>query len=101
VLREANRDLLKRSNAYRYYLRCDAEVLDARIRADPRSAATRPTLTAYGGGIDEIRHLIEVREPLYREVMTRELDATSLTPKQLAMMILGEVHSDSGTCFPS
>lgn len=100
VLREANRELLKRSAAYRYYLRVDAEVLNERINADPRSAATRPALTALGGGIEEIRHLITVREPLYREVMTREIDATHLTPRQIAAMITGEVQSDSGRCFP-
>lgn len=100
VLREENRDLLKRSASYRYYLRADADTLHARITADPRSAANRPALTAYAGSVEEVRHLLAIREPLYREVMTRELDGSSLSPKQLAMMILGEVQSDSGRCFP-
>jgi shikimate kinase len=101
VLRDENRDLLNRSSAYRYYLRADAETLHARIAADPRTVETRPALTAYAGSVEEVRQLLTIREPLYREVMTRELDAGHLSPKQLALMILGEVHSDSGGCFPS
>jgi shikimate kinase len=100
VLRESNRELLKRSGAYRYYLRVDAEVLNARINADPNSAANRPALTALGGGLVEVKHLIEVREPFYRDVMTREIEATHLNPKQITAMVIAEVQCDSGRCFP-
>lgn len=100
VLRPANRELLTLSAAYRYYLRCDVEVQHARITADPRSASTRPALTNLSG-LEEIRHLMAIREPLYRAVMTREIDVTNLSPRQVAMMIIGEVQSDSGRCFPS
>jgi shikimate kinase len=100
VLRESNRDLLSRSSAYRYYLQCEAEQLHARIVADPNTAANRPALTAYAGSVDEVRHLLAIREPLYRAVMTREIDVTSLTAKQVAMMILGEVQGDSHRCHP-
>lgn len=100
VVRDSNRELLTRSAAYRYYLRCDAEQLHERIIADPNTAANRPALTAYSGSVDEVRHLLSIREPLYREVMTREIDVTALSARQAAMMILGEVQSDSHRCFP-
>lgn len=101
VLREANRALLNRSGAYRIYLKCDAQVLNDRLNADPRSAQTRPALTALGGGLAEIEHLLTIREPLYREAMTREIDVSHLTPSQVAKMILADIQSDSGRCFPS
>ena len=99
VVRASSRESLSRSGAYRYYLRCDADVLDARIRADPRTAATRPALTKYTAGVDEIRHLLAAREPFYREVKTREIDVTHLSPTQVAKMIIAEVQSDTGRCF--
>lgn len=99
IVRESNRDLLARSSAYRYYLRATPEVLDERIRADPRTAANRPALTKYTAGVDEIRHLLAAREPLYRQVKTHEIDVTHLSPHQVAKMIIAEVQSDTGRCF--
>jgi shikimate kinase len=79
VLREENRRTIKESNLKCVYLRCDPQVLLQRIQSDPQTAATRPPLTHLAGGIDEIRSLLAEREPLYREVMTAELDVTSLS----------------------
>lgn len=101
VLRPSNRELLKRSGAYRVYLKCDTQILHDRMTADPQSAMTRPALTSLGGGLPEIEHLLKIREPLYREVKTTEIDVSHLTPQQVSKMILAEVQSDSGRCFPS
>jgi hypothetical protein len=35
-----------------------------------------------GGGIEEIRTLLAVREPLYRQLMTFELDVSNLSPEE-------------------
>lgn len=80
ILRDDTRSLLKQSPCKRIYLRCDAPVLHQRILADPATAANRPPLTGLGGNIDEITRLLAMREPLYREVMTSELDVTNLSP---------------------
>ena len=87
VLRPENRELLKHSGHKRIYLRCDPAVLHQRIAADPQTAATRPSLTALGGSVEEIRQLLAQREPLYREVMTSELDVTSLSPDEAMVYI--------------
>lgn len=79
ILREENRKLIKESGLKRIYLRCDPAELYKRIHSDPLTAANRPSLTNLGGGIDEIRSLLVKREPLYREVMTAELDVTNLS----------------------
>lgn len=100
VLRESNRELLSRSGAYRYYLKAPAEVLFERIHADASTAATRPALTKLGGGIEEIQQLLAQREPLYESVKTRSIDVTAIPPEVVAKMILAEVATDSGRCFP-
>ncbi len=78
ILRDANRDAIKSSKLSRIYLRCDPEVLLKRIESDPTTAESRPALTRLGGSIEEVRSLLVEREPLYREVMTAELDVTNL-----------------------
>ncbi len=87
VLREANRAAMLASSHSRVYLRCEPEALHQRIHADPATAQSRPALTALGGGIDEIRSLLEQREPLYREVMTAELEVTNLDVDEVVVRI--------------
>jgi shikimate kinase len=77
VLREESRAAIKSGGHKVIYMRCEPTVLAERIAADPTTAATRPNLTA-AGGVDEVKHLLSIREPLYREVMTTELDVTNL-----------------------
>ena len=79
VLREENRSLLKSLELSRIYMKCDPAVLVQRIQADANTATNRPPLTNLGGGIEEVNKLLSIREPLYREVMTRELDVTNLS----------------------
>ena len=69
-------------DANRVYLFCEPEELARRIEADSRSSATRPSLTAHGGGLDEIRTVLEEREPVYRAVADREFDVTHLDPEK-------------------
>jgi shikimate kinase len=87
VLREENRTAMKDAGLKIVYLHCDAEELHKRIHADADTASSRPSLTSLGGGIDEIRNLLAVREPIYRSVMTAELDVTKLTPEEAASAI--------------
>lgn len=91
VLREATRDRLKASGRKRIYLRCDPQVLSQRIAADPHSATNRPTLTAGGASpsdVGEIERLLALREPLYRDVMTSELDVTNLSVDEAVVYIV-------------
>ncbi|HMB94960.1 MAG TPA: shikimate kinase [Tepidisphaeraceae bacterium] len=87
VLREENRQIIKDSKLKRIYLRCDPQILFQRIASDPQTAANRPSLTHLGGSIEEIRKLLAEREPLYREVMTSELDVTNLAPAEALVHI--------------
>ncbi|HMO25500.1 MAG TPA: shikimate kinase [Tepidisphaeraceae bacterium] len=89
VLREANRTALKSSNYKRIYLRCEPSELHRRVIADPSTVAARPQLTSVGG-LAEIEQLMRDREPLYREVITGELDVTNLSPEE-AVTWLGKM----------
>jgi shikimate kinase len=79
--------LLKSIPHSRVYLRCEPEVLHRRIHEDPATVASRPPLTDLGGGIEEIRTLMNQREPLYREVMTTELDVTNLEIDEVVVRV--------------
>lgn len=59
-----------------FYLRCDPAELHRRIHGDQQSSATRPSLTAMGGGIEEIQAVLAEREPVYRSVADEEFDVT-------------------------
>ncbi len=66
-------------DAVRIYLACDPQELLRRVQADPNSTATRPNLTALGGGLDEINAVLAQRDPVYRAVATHVFDVTHLT----------------------
>ena len=96
VVRQVNRERLRRSNAMRVYLRCDAEELDRRVRQDAHTAASRPALTELSG-VAEIAKLLEIREPWYRQVATHTIDVTRLSPEQTAGMIAKLYLEAAGT----
>lgn len=86
---EANRQLLRSADHVIVYLRCDPQELLRRIERDAQSVQMRPPLTALGGGIDEIRNVLARREPIYRSLMTAELDVTHLRPQEAITHIAG------------
>jgi shikimate kinase len=82
VIREENQRSLKGAGHQLVYLRCDARELLRRIRSDPGTSDNRPNLTSLGGGIEEIQAVLEEREPIYRALMSAEIDVTTLSPLQ-------------------
>jgi len=87
VLREENRNVLRKDGHKIIYLRCEPAELHRRIHADPQTAENRPALTGLGGGIEEIERLLADREPIYRACMTAELDVTNLSPEEATVYI--------------
>ena len=85
--REENRQALAGTGHRVLYLKCDPAELHRRIRSDPQSTLTRPDLTSLGGGIEEIKEMLVGREPLYRALMTAELDVTNLTPEEAVRFV--------------
>ena len=84
VLRDENQRALKNGGHRMVYLRCESRELLRRIEADPGTSDNRPSLTKLGGGIEEIEALLEQREPIYRALMSEEIDVTKLSAEQAA-----------------
>ncbi len=78
LMQPGAREAVEQAKAVRIYLYCETDELNRRIEADPRTAATRPQLTAHGGGRDEVEAVLKVRDPVYREVADRVFDVTHL-----------------------
>jgi shikimate kinase len=84
ILRPENRELL-RATGFVVWLNAPAELLWDRISIDPTTAARRPNLA--GGGPDEVRALLAVRESLYAATAHAVVDATR-SPEEVAGCIL-------------
>lgn len=69
------------------WLKARPETILARMSGDQTTAARRPNLTEKGP-LDEIMHLLSVREPIYRESADLEVDTESKTLAELADEIL-------------
>jgi shikimate kinase len=81
VLLDENRNTLRAAGVC-VWLTAPAEELQRRILADPRSAVTRPALTA-GGGLEEIRHLLGQREPLYASLAEHVVSTAGRSVEQV------------------
>jgi shikimate kinase len=88
VLREQNRAAIAASGHKVIYLKCDAAELHKRIHADQNTAEMRPSLTKLGGTLEEVEAVLAEREPVYRSVMTAELDVTNLTVEEAVVYIV-------------
>lgn len=98
ILRESNRALL-RASGFVVWLTATPEAIAARLATDPTTGARRPNLTA-AGGMDEIRNLLAIRAPLYRETADFTVETGTLSPEQIADAILTAWNGGS-TCRSS
>jgi shikimate kinase len=93
VLREANRELLRRNSAV-IWLQTDAATILARLRADPASAERRPPLTEHDP-LEEIETLLAAREPFYRQCADLTVDAGRGSPEDVVVRIVNELEDAS------
>jgi shikimate kinase len=87
VLREENRNAIKEAGHKVIYLRCEPETLHQRIQADAATSLMRPSLTQFSG-VEEIEKVLAEREPIYRSMMTGELDVTNLSLEEAVVYIV-------------
>ncbi len=85
VLRPANREILSK-RGLAVWLEAPAELVWERIQNDPTTGARRPNLTA-AGGLQEVKDLLAVREPLYRATAHASFPADR-SPERLADAIV-------------
>ncbi len=86
IIAERNRELLQNKGPI-IWLTAEAETILERLAADTSTRSRRPDLTA-AGGIDEIRHLLSERTPVYRESASFTVATDSLTPAEVADLII-------------
>ena len=86
ILRPENRAILR--GGFAVWLTASAEVLYERIHGDATTTERRPNLA--GGGIEEVREMLKVREPLYRECAHLVVDAEANSPAEIAARITNE-----------
>lgn len=86
ILREANRAALRARGRPVIWLAAPAEVLRARIAADPTTAARRPAL-AGTDPLAEVAAAVTAREPLYRAVADAVIDVSHEPADRIAARI--------------
>lgn len=89
VISEANRGVL-RSAGVCIWLNASPEELHRRMQADPHSAATRPPLTGLGS-LDEARHLLDRRRPMYAAVADHVVDTTAKSIEQVVETVMSRL----------
>ena len=94
ILREANRTALKQAGRI-VWLRARPETLLARIEQDPTTGARRPNLTP-AGGLEEIRHLLSLRERLYTAAADWTISVDDVPPAAIAADIARWYHEQEG-----
>ena len=72
------------------WLKGDVGVLKTRMEKDDETGKKRPSLTG-ADPMEEIRKVLDVRNPLYRKAGDLAIDTTALSIQQVAEMILEEV----------
>ena len=86
ILREENRRLISETGLC-FWLDADAETLLRRIHGDVSSATRRPALTDLSE-LEEIRRMLETRQPLYHQASDGRLDVSSGRPEEIAAEVL-------------
>lgn len=85
VIEKENRDALRKAGMC-FWLTAPAEVLHARLQADPRSATLRPPLSQ-ADPLEEIRTVLETRNPLYAAIADHVIDTENRSLDAVAASI--------------
>lgn len=85
-LRPENRQAMRAAGKV-VWLQATPETVHRRMTGDATTAGRRPNLTQQGG-LAEIVHLLQQREPIYRQTADLEVDTEGKSPEQLVGEIL-------------
>ena len=84
-MRSESREAMRRAGRV-VWLKARPETIHARMTGDATTAARRPNLTDKDP-LAEIEHLLERRQPVYRETAHYTIDTECRTPDDLAAQI--------------
>lgn len=83
--------VLNAPNATRIYLACSAEVLAQRIASDSATTQERPSLTGDTDPAEEVRQVLEQRDPVYREVADIVFDVSHCSIDEAKRHLIGKL----------
>ncbi len=89
-LRPENRQRMRQAGPV-VWLTASPQTIFQRMTADATTATRRPSLTDKSP-LEEIEHLLAVREPAYREAADFQVDTEGRTPQELAELILAQLQ---------
>ena len=93
VMREENRRII-RASGQTVWLTASPECIEQRVNGDPLTGQRRPNLTT-AGGLQEIREILEHREPVYGDCADLSLDTEELAPSEIAERICQWVQHEA------
>jgi len=82
-------------NGFIIWLKADREVLRKRLDQDPRTFASRPTLTGKGA-LDELEEMMVFRNPFYDKVAKIQFDTSSMDVEAVVENILTVLKEKMG-----
>ena len=85
-MREESRKIMK-ENGVVVWLTASVETIVGRMRGDASSQSRRPALTGADSLADEVRELLERREPIYREIASLTVDTDGKTVDEIVCEI--------------
>ena len=91
VIAGANRELL-RGTGPMVWLTATVETILERLGEDSTTSSRRPDLVA-GGGVEEVRRLLEERVPVYQECADLVVPTDQITPEEVAGKIVDWLDS--------
>ncbi len=91
VVRQVNRQWMKRAKHTCVYLKCDVAELHRRVAGDASSAMNRPALTGVSG-IEEVSVLLGQREPHYVALADIVVDVSTLDTSSVVERVLAAVR---------
>lgn len=94
VLADANRAAMRAAGPV-VWLQSSVETIIARMKADPRSAATRPSLTG-ADPFEEVPIVLARRTPFYTEAATITVNTENRTPAGIVDDILAQLPRNPG-----
>jgi len=86
VLRRENRELISATGVC-VWLDAEVETIAERLGMDETTAGRRPALTSMDS-LEEIRHLLSERRPIYQQASEHRVDTTNRTVEQVADEVL-------------
>jgi shikimate kinase len=94
VLDPANVGALKKDGLV-IWLKADGEVLGRRMNQDPRTPASRPTLTGKGA-LEEFQEVLAARNPYYARAADVQVDTSALSLEEVVEKVWSIVQERKG-----